>query len=45
MIPAIIASFGRLSRPRIASRRGSGFVRGLFVVVGLAPGFKLLLGL
>lgn len=46
MIPAIIGSCsGGYLGSRIASRRGSGFVRGLFVVVGLALGFKLLLGL
>lgn len=46
MVPAIIGSCsGGYLGSRFASRRGSGFVRGLFVVVGLALGLKLLLGL
>jgi len=46
MIPAIIGSCsGGYLGSRFASRRGSGFVRDLFLVVGLALGLKLLLGL
>ena len=46
MIPAIIGSCsGGYLGSRFASRRGAGFVRHLFVVVGLALGLKLLLGL
>lgn len=46
MIPAIIGSCtGGYLGSRIASLRGAGFVRGLFVLVGLALGLKLLLGL
>jgi uncharacterized membrane protein YfcA len=43
MIPAIIGSCsGGYLGSRIASLRGTGFVRGLFVVAGLALGLKLL---
>jgi len=46
MIPAIIGSCsGGYLGSRFASRRGSGFVRDLFLVVGLVLGLKLLLGL
>lgn len=46
MIPAILGSCsGSYLGSRIARRRGSGFVRGLFVVVGTVLGLKLLLGL
>lgn len=46
MIPATAGSCaGGYLGSRIASQRGTGFVRGLFVVVGSALGLKLLLGL
>lgn len=46
MVPATAGSCaGGYLGSRIASERGTGFVRGLFVVVGSALGLKLLLGL
>jgi uncharacterized membrane protein YfcA len=46
MVPATIgASAGGFLGSRVARLRGTGFVRGLFVVVGSALGLKLLLGL
>ena len=46
MIPASIGSCsGGYLGSRIASLRGAGFVRVLFIVVGLALGLKLLFGL
>lgn len=45
MIPAVLGSCtGGYLGSRIASLRGTGFVRGLFIVTGLALGLKLLLG-
>ena len=45
MVPAVTGSCaGGYLGSRIASERGTGFVRGLFVVVGSALGLKLLLG-
>ena len=45
MVPAVIGSCaGGYLGSRIASQRGTAFVRGLFVVVGSAFGLKLLLG-
>jgi len=46
MVPATIGSCsGGYLGSRIASLRGAGFVRDLFVVVGSALGLKLLFGL
>jgi uncharacterized membrane protein YfcA len=46
MVPATIGSCtGGYLGSRIASQRGTAFVRGLFVVVGSAFALKLLLGL
>jgi hypothetical protein len=46
MVPATIGSCtGGYLGSRIATQRGTAFVRGLFVVVGSAFGLKLLLGL
>lgn len=46
MVPATIGSCtGGYLGSRIASQRGAGFVRGLFVVVGGALALKLVLGL
>ena len=46
MVPAIIGSCsGGYIGSRVASVRGAGFVRGLFIVVGIALGLKLLLDL
>lgn len=46
MVPATIGSCaGGYLGSRMAIERGTGFVRGLFVVVGLALGLKLLFGL
>lgn len=45
MVPATIGSCsGGYLGSRIASERGTGFVRGLFVAVGSAMGLKLLFG-
>ena len=45
MIPATVGSCaGGYLGSRIASQKGTGFVRGLFVVAGSALGLKLLLG-
>lgn len=45
MVPAVLGSCaGGYLGSRMASERGTGFVRGLFVVVGSVLGLKLLLG-
>jgi uncharacterized membrane protein YfcA len=45
MVPATIGSCsGGYLGSRIASERGTGFVRGVFVAVGSAMGLKLLFG-
>ncbi|HEX7025251.1 MAG TPA: TSUP family transporter, partial [Gemmatimonadales bacterium] len=45
MVPATIGSCaGGYLGSHIASERGTGFVRGVFVAVGSAMGLKLLLG-